>query len=389
MREYAFYCAVLIYALFSSPTPDTFGWAEFVIAILLIFGIAPLRSFGFLVQKTMPAPLGFHRLFILWMMSVPLVIGAINGYPPTDIIRDIIPLALLALPLCFTERDLKRLPLILMIAGGCFAARYIFIALPSLLSIGSSAGNDVLLYLANSPLLPFACLFGFGVLTSTTKTYLTHRVIGLIILGITLSAMAVMIQRAPLVLSLIGCSLILAMRFGIAPFKTTLITIGLAILITPIISIVTQVGDGFLTKTLTVGANNRIDEFAAVLSDSTFFGHGWGAIWQSPAVGDYWVRYTHNMSSYYWLKAGVIGGVLSICFILFWLRHSIKIIMGHDFATGIALIVPLIIHMTLYTGYKTFDFALLLTLVFLCNKDHLASLSSTEHSRHNSGQQAA
>jgi hypothetical protein len=388
MRVYAFYIAILIYACFSSPTPDIFGMAEWVIAILMFIAIHPVKTFGVLTQKSLPPLLSFHRLFLLFMASVPLVVGTLNGNDAINIIRDIIPLGLLILPFAFMENDLKRLPMVLMIAGMVFALRYMIIAVPSMFEIGRAAGDDALLYLANSPLLVFACLYGFHLLTQPDKSFLTGRLIGLVVFCITCLAMAVMIQRAPLLLSLAGCAAIIFVRLGIIPLKTVIIVVCLGVLSLPLWDVAFQVISGFWDKTLTVGMNNRIHEFHAVVSNTTFFGSGWGAEWQSPAVGDYWVRYTHNMVSYYILKAGWIGGFLALGFLIIWGMESIKL-ARHHFAITLALLIPLTIHMSLYTGYKTFDFALLILSVFLCTRDRQASLFSTEPSRLSRGQRDA
>lgn len=380
MRAYTLFIAILTYAFFSSPTPDRFGWAEMAVFGLLLFAIYPVKMISTITQNALPAPLNFHRLFLFFMVSVPLIIGAMNGYPMTDIMRDLIPLICLILPFCFLEKNMKWFPLVLMIAGCVFAIRYIIDAVPHLVSLGTEAGNESLLYLANSPLLLFACLYGFHKFTEPQKIFWTERLIGLLVVGVTLVAMTLMVQRAPMVLSVLGCITILIFRFGTTPIKLSIITALLCFLIMPFYGVIIEVADGFWEKTLTVGLNNRTEEFTHVAKQASMFGAGWGSVWQSPAVSDYWVRYTHNMVSYYLLKSGIIGATLAIIFMCVWLWQSIRI-ARHHFAMGVALFMPLLIHMTLYTGYKTFDFALLILLIFIWNRDHQASLSSTALSR--------
>ena len=378
MRVYAFYCAILVYAGFSSPTPDHFGVAEIIIAALLAFAVNPVRLFGTLTQQNLPSPLSYHRLFILWMLSVPFMIGVFNGNGASDIMRDMIPLLCLILPFAFIHDDLKFLPPVMMIAGACLAARYCVITVPQQLMIGVEAGADSLLYLANAPLVMFAALYGFHLLTQPARILFSTRLVGLCVVIITLLAMATMVQRAPLTLCLLSFMGIVAVRFLQSPVKITAFLILMGILIMPLSPLIIQIMDGFITKTITVGANNRIEEFMASLRHFSPLGMGWGAEWQSPAVGDYWVRYTHNMVSYYGIKAGFVGIILASGFMVMWLGYALRIIFRYDFVIGIALFMPLFIHMILYTGYKTFDFALLIVMIVLWIKDRPAFLSSTE-----------
>lgn len=386
MRAYAFYCAILIYAVFSSPTPDHFGTTEIVIAALLIFAVHPVRLFGTLTHKNLPSPLSYHRIFVLWMLSTPFMIGVLNGHETHDIIRDIIPLFYLLLPFAFMHSDLKHLSTVMMIAGACFAARYCLIAVPQHLMIGVESGTDSLLYLANAPLVIFAAIYGFHIVTHPTRIFLTQRIAGLCITLITLLAMATMVQRAPLALCLLGMTAIIAVRFFRAPIFIACLVVLFGIAIAPITPLILQIIDGFITKTMTVGANSRIEEFTAILHHLSIWGHGWGAEWQSPAVGDYWVRYTHNMVSYYGLKAGVLGLFFATGFMMIWLTSAYRVMRHHDFAIGIALFISLFIHMILYTGYKTFDFALLIMMTYIWIKDRPVFLSSTEPSRPPLGQ---
>jgi len=258
-------------------------------------------------------------------------------------------------------------------AGALFAVRYLFNALPDIMNIGLSPVHDSLLYLANSPLVPFTCITGFALLFSPDTKPFYYRVIGFALFAITTTAMALMVQRAPLILCAIGCLGIMAVRTTHTPLKTSIIATILLFISIPFMTIAFQIGDGLIEKTITVGANNRIDEIIAALSHTTLFGHGWGMEWQSPAVADYWVRYTHNMTTYYWLKAGVIGAALSILFIYIWIKETL-ILTRHNLAIGIAIIISISIHFFLYTGYKTFDISLLLALIISCKRDrHLSS----------------
>jgi len=170
-----------------------------------------------------------------------------------------------------------------------------------------------------------------------------------------------MMQRAPLILSSLACLVILGLSTAQRPLRSMMIG---AIIVVGLISVMPLFMDlifMMVNKTMTVGWNNRFEEWVAIGKELTFFGAGWGATWQSPAVGEMHVRYTHNFLSYFMWKAGVIGGVMAFIFIIVWARYILKI--GRDnIALCLALLVPFTIHVTLYTGFKTLDFACLLAL---------------------------
>lgn len=354
---FALYAAIIVYCLFSSPTPDHAGWPEYLAAVLLLASVGTVRLWNRLSTSHYPPYLSFHRFFILYMFSIPLAIGLIAGNDAGDIIRDMIPLAFLCLPLCFSKEPAPYFEAILTIAGAGFAIRYLF---PSV--SGAFDDSQNLLYLANSPLLPFATIMGFHYLSLPRKHPVILRLLGLTCSIACLTAMAIMLQRAPFILSVAGCLSILALRSSYR--HVTAMVIGLLAII-PLLYIGPYIADivnNMTDKTLSVGLNNRTEEWQAVLAQATLFGQGWGALWQSPAVADIWVRYTHNIVSYYWLKTGMTGASLALCLVYMWGRQII-ILIRHNPAVGIAVFVPFLIHVTLYTGFKTLDFALILTLV--------------------------
>lgn len=379
MRILALYCAICIYAIFSSPTPDTFGLWEGIVVALILVSLSPIQGMRTFMQPQRNSWL-FYRTFFILMLLLPLMIGALYSHSLHDMLRDMLPFLCLALPFFMKDKNLGALPLILMLAGFAFALRYIVLGLPQIMHIGTVSGQDNLLYLANSPLVIFACLYGAQIAFKPTRMLITHRLIGMTITVITLVAMAFMIQRAPLILSLCGLILIISHSFVKTPIKISVFVALLFTLSIPYWPYIHDIAGGSMTKTFTVGSNSRIEEFKAVFAHTPLWGLGWGAVWQSPAVGDYWVRYTHNMISYYMLKAGIIGAALSLGLIYVMLARTIRI-MRHDFAIGLALFVPLSIHMTLYTGYKTLDFALLITLTLTWIKDPLLSSFSIVHFR--------
>jgi hypothetical protein len=370
VREHLFYFSIIAYGLFSSPTPDNFGWPEAMVALSILISFAHPSSFNSLIQKPQSLSLGFHHLFFVYVATIPLFLGLLYGHNSQSIIRDYIPVLLLCIPI-ITPRiwNKNHLEWALIICGTSFAIRFLI----DFISFNAHG----MLYLANSPLVPFTTLIGFHWITMTqpTTSQWFKRFIGLVIFIIGVMAMILMAQRAPLVLSLLGVSIIIGFRIIQSPIRTTLINLILGIIGISLIPLFWVEILSISNKFLTIGDNNRLADIQAVLYQVTIWGHGWGYEWQSPAVADYWVRYTHNMTTYYWLKTGFIGAILSIGFIYIWGLESLKA-CKHNIAIGLAIFVPLTIHFFLYTGYKTFDLSLLLTFLVLCNhhlRDHRQS----------------
>lgn len=364
MRHYAFYVAIILYASLSNPTPDILSWVEYCVAALLILSVGFIRSWNALTTRNIPFTLQYHRVFFMYMMCTPLVIGIMNANIPSDIMRDIIPITFLIIPLIFRNNPPQALPTILAIGGGLFALRYCMPFIPQLSFLET---NGELLYLANSPLVPFAAIIGFSWVSDPNRILLSKRLLGLCVMIITFVAMMTMLQRAPLLLSAMACLILLGMRSIHRPLQSMVIGVVITACLLPVFPIIKDLGQSMIDKTLSVGFNNRIEEFQSIITNASIMGKGWGALWQSPAVADIWVRYTHNMISYYWLKAGAIGAILAFFFITFWGREIIRVIRSNP-ALGMAIAIPFIIHVTLYTGFKTLDFACLLSLVWTCVK---------------------
>lgn len=328
--------------------------------------LAHPQSFNLLLKRDIGPSLGYHRAFCLWMLTAPFLSGMWHGYEGNAIIRDLIPAFLLLLPLIHPDLNLRHFKLILVACGTAFAARYL-LGLGHLLTANSSEPTE-LLYLANAPLILFATFIGLDWLTQIEKTYLLKRLIGLGVFLITITAMLMMSQRAPFILTLLGAFIILSTRLFQSPLRMSIIIglfIGLIALVLPLLwHDILGLGNKFLN----VGDNNRIAEIKAALTYPSLIGYGWGFEWQSPAVGDYWVRYTHNMVLYYWLKAGIIGAGLTIGFIYIWLKKASRL-FPQNMALAMAIFIPFLIHFFLYTGYKSFDLPLLLTFLVLCRQD--------------------
>jgi len=359
------YCAILLYTGLSNPTPDHIGWVEYCIAALMILSVGFGGGMQALISRYKSWTLLYHRIFLCFMMVVPTTFALTSGIDLIHILRDFIPLALLILPLCFYNHNLQTLPFIMVIGGGLLSLRYI-----SPLFLGDSLSlipgdNEALLYLANAPLVMFSTMMGLSWYIKSSDIIFPQRIVGLLVCACGVIAMGLMMQRAPIALVIIACIIIAGVNILKSPLQTFIYLSILAGLSFPFYGFMIDMVEAGWDKTLSVGWNNRIEEFVAVTKHSTLLGHGWGASWQSPAVGDMFVRFTHNMISYYWLKAGIIGAIMGVILSILWMWQNIKL-MAVDIAMGLAIFMTLFVHIMLYTGFKTFDFALILTLLIIC-----------------------
>ena len=154
--------------------------------------------------------------------------------------------------------------------------------------------------LANSPLVPFAAIMGFSWVSDPQRILCSKRIFGLAIMAITFIAMITMLQRAPLILTTTGVPHIirialtppsLFIRWSLAPLSWRALL--------PVLS------DHYRPFTIhefirhsSVGFNNRIEEFQSLHRAIIFLSVRDGVtLWQSPAVADMWVRFTHNTIS--------------------------------------------------------------------------------------------
>lgn len=365
-RALPFLASLILYACFSSPTPDGFGWAECVIAILL------LLAFSIPTPQKIPAP---DALLFIYGLSVPLIVGAVAGHDKAMIVRDLIAFAFLLLPLFFarTVREHPRaMTGAVLVIGVVFSLRALIPYQDDLFHPSYWLGKPPrdLLYLANSPEVLFACLYmgGLGAWLVWSRRAVAG---GLVLCGLAvlpLLAMSVMMQRAG-----IGCVLLTGLGLaGIGlwrrPARTALM-LGLGILAAlPLLALGQDILAQLIYKTQLVGFNSRREEWGAVLHlvdaspFSLLFGRGWGMTFENPAVGNLSVNYTHSLFSALLLKTGLVGLGLALLYIGVLIRGAWPALWRNP-VLMLALLAPLGIGFLLYASYKCLGFGLLLILL--------------------------
>lgn len=374
LQHLSFAAALLVYAVSGSPTPDQIGIAE--IAILTLLALSARFDF-----KEFPSA----NLLAAYGLTLPLVIGLINGNSTESFIRDIIPFLFLLLPIFFAykEKDIDFLAVAIGITGFVFSARALKDFGPQLWDISTWMGAPPnLLYLANSPEVLFACIFFAceGYRRLSNKRILSGGLL-LSASATSLISMVSAMQRASIAYLVFAFICWFIFSLWRSP-KSILIIVLLAI---PIFLYFQPVFETLLEqlqlKTQLVGLNSRADEWKAVWTEistspaSFFFGLGWGAEFENPAVGGLMVNYTHSLLSALFLKTGVIGAALFLVYGFSILKRAWpELIERKKFL--FALAGPLFIGFAFYASYKSLGFGLLLVLLSIFAKGKKLEQSS-------------
>lgn len=377
----AFVMAVLVYGVFGSPTPSHLGVVEVLVGGLLVFamGAAGLRGV-FCVADGRPVWFWFGQLLLVYGVVAGLIGAAISGHDFIGMMRDFVPFCFLFLPMFF-------LPLFERMERP-FLYVYAFIALGVLFGVRAGApmlgmvyggwGYDALYYLGNSPSVLFAALFCFGMAIEVLARGITggnaiRAAVLLCLAGIALVPIAMTMQRASVAAFLVYGVLAFLILFMRAPRRMVVVGAGIGFVVLALFfPVFAEVFGRLQSKTALVGQNMRAEEWAAVWGEVSghplvfLFGNGWGSSFQSPAVADIEVTFTHSLLSSMLLKVGVIGFGLCFAYIiaLLWalvgaFRRAPLLVM--------AVVAPLLIDVFLYAAYKSLDFGLLLGFVPLLN----------------------
>ncbi len=376
-RAIALFCACLIYALFGSPTPDSLGIADYVIALLLVISIGIGRARDVIFQ---PSKRRFWKsagqVFLLYGLSLPMIVAVLSGHNILDIIRDVIPFLFLFMPLMLLPL-LRAKPyyfrstvVVVVLIGLLFSLRSIVMRY----DIGCDLWcSDELLYLENMPTVLFSCLLLIGIGMQALMNGLSIRNIAIFIAVITLAvlplmAMIVTLQRASVGAVVLYVVILLIYFLYKSPVRgINLIFIGIVTLIVINISFM-SVFAPLWQKTSVVGLNMRPQEFEAVWAVISadpwtyMFGIGWGGMFYSPAVGGLSVSFTHNFFTSMLLKCGVLGLILCIAYVWGLMERLTRVILK-NIVFGLALLAPILIDLTLYASFKSFDFGLMLLMI--------------------------
>ena len=378
--------ALLVYALWGSPTPDSPSWVELAIAVCLFCFVFPFLTIRFLPGVRYSMPFWHLSLWILLVygLLIPLIVGVYHGNEIKVIIRDLVGFLFLCLPL-FLYDPLKQF---CVRSSESDRADYSFFFMALFIGVGFFFACRVmmpdfpvfikkteLLYLANSPLVMVGGLYlvGFSGLLLYQRVSCRHIFFAMVCTGVAVLfwlAMLQDMQRAPF-LALCFC-IVAWVVIGVlrAPYRVIVPLCCLLLIAVCMFDYGVDVMTRIENKTINVGLNMRLPEFEAIwdivtLSWTGFlFGQGWGSSFASPAVGDLYVSFSHSLLSYMLFKTGIVGFVLTILF-LWHLLNCLFVLFGNKPVLALSLFWSLVIPVFFYASYKSLDFGLLLTLI-LC-----------------------
>ena len=390
-----------IHALWSQPAPDIITLPEIIIGLCLL-ALVGGRAAILCISGAMLADrrhvwwsrLGAVAFLLLFWLG--LIRGVMADWPAIDMVRDIIPLGFLFLAVLVPVGRLQparpaMLAALFAFAGTVFACRFLIDTdLPPALwgRVTHPLGLD---YLANSPLVSFgACyglLLGLAITLRLVEIPGRFRAIACGVAMIAAAvpcwmAMATAAQRAPLGLCLLavisGYFLLVRLacaRGQRAMLRLVVVSAGLLLSLLVSADTVLAIMPALMEKSRLVADNALLDEWAAIWSDIAWrlddliLGQGWGAHYASPAVGDYWVGYVHGLGGYMLLKAGLLGLLCLLCYLVATLAAAFRGWRIGDAGIRLVLVAcvpPLLTGLLFYTSYKYLGYGLLLLLVWRC-----------------------
>jgi hypothetical protein len=361
--------AILIYALFGSPTPDHPGWVEFIIGVLLVLAAGN----GFINAFKLSGEFLPLRIFFLFGLSVPVITGLAHGYDMVFIARDGAAFLFLCLPLFLADMIGKTTQRLNIMLAGIVLLGLIFSLRALAPAYGYAAPSGELYYLTNAPTVLFAAIFmaGFALrhLSSplTARAAVTAGCAGLIVVTI-IWAMLLDVQRATIFAVVVSMAFFTGVVFVRAPRRVVVPMLLIGVLAACIYPVVLEAVHAMAHKTAQVGLNMRIEEFRTVMETitgsvwTTLFGMGWGVKMASPAVGGVAVAFTHSLLSYLLLKMGLCGVGLGLVWITVCLK-KIRVIARYDIVLATGLLWGMLIPVFLYASHKSLDFGLILLMI--------------------------
>ncbi len=403
-RNTALFLALVLYGLFSSPTPDEISVFEYAIGGLLLTAIGAPALFGIFTgrylflsakssfpRKRESSPFSgsvsldprFHGddglRWMAWgfavLFFIPLAVGVLAQHPVEDILRDIIPLGYFFLPLFLAPLAAEnpqetRCALLwgLVAIGVFYALRFWPASNLTLARIGLDRGDDETLYLSSSPAIAFAGLTLFFAATSREETPLWQRVAFLFFSAACLMTLVAILQRGAILLVLLVLWFYALGRARQSPGF-------LLVLVAACGAALFFMGDGIggaletvWRKTLLVGDNARFAELASVREAldrnpaQWLSGAGWGAKIFTAASGHAEVRYTHMLIGYVLLKGGMIGLTALFAYLAFLARRYAQLWRDEPLVAA-ALFPTLFLGLTLYPSFKMLCFGAMLALI--------------------------
>ena len=382
--------ATLVYATFSDPTPDTISWAELAIGASLVVLVGIGRGLGIvsgarLVLAEQSQITQVRNLAFIWLLLVPMAVGAFRSASANELVRDLIPMLFLFLPLLVGERlesaDRRSASTWLVwtavASGVILATRHLFVTQSSLVQIGEGFYSEHSLYLSTDSFVHFAAalllIMGFRQLV---RFRAKSAVIGVAMIAgglFCLGVLALKGHRGPVVLVLAALFAYILTAPGLGGrIRIRLLiagSISLGIMWVAYGETLIRLADLFLAKHEAVGISNRDAEFLAIVDivfRDTFtglFGLGFGSVYESPAASAT-VNFAHWIGGYVLLKAGLVGALLVTAYFLTFWRPFVSLVRAHS-VLAFAVAGPLLVGVTISGSYRFLSYGILLSILHM------------------------
>lgn len=379
IKNALFFLCLLVYGVFSNPTPDDPGIPELIIGLCLILYSGVSGAFGaiggFLLESR-----GFSGtllgIIFIYLFFPLVVIGVLNGYEFNEIIRDLIPYLFFFIPIFIwnnaharPDEFVKISSWLLVFISLSYSIRHFIDAGVSVGRIGEGFYNNSQMYLSTDS----SILFGLVFLTLTGFQLISHKkIVGVVLLLLSVFPLALLLirgHRSPIAIYLV----IMIAHFLVGSSFRTKIAIASSALVATYFAWdkIISVMELFVRKTQAVGSNARLEEAATIMTlinenvVTLFFGLGWGGVFANPAIGYHEVNYSHWIVTYFLLKGGLIGMVLVCAYIILVARYlyelySVNRILFYSISA------PVLVAFTTNPSFRTLSFGVLVSVLIVC-----------------------
>lgn len=380
------------YGLFSTMMPQSVGWAEIIIGVLLLRIVSVEGAFRVIFPlgalRGARGWLSIARIATTTLFFVPLITALFQQNDFLDMARDVVALCFFAIPVamfCKSDADsadkawAKWLAYGLLAVGVSMSLRHFLDSGMSLDAVGSELVLSGGLPLVQDPSVQFALSFGFCMsMWFFIEGKIIRGLVMLVVAFVPLLAVLGAAARAPLGLTFLSIIMLYFVLLRIKKFPAlvllsiTAITLYFSFDYLLSADLISGSIDYLNQKTENQGLLNSRDlEVNAVLEQTSsiglvMFGHGWGGVISNPIVSGAYLRYVHNMFAYFYFKTGVLGFIsffYLICVVVIHYLSALRKSRGMDFVILISLSSPLLVGMLFEATYKTMLFGFILFMV--------------------------
>jgi hypothetical protein len=358
-KAFIFLLITVIYALFSSSTPDDIGVAEVSIGILLVLFVGlgvsiDIFGWGFLVRKDKSVIPDYVYVSFIALAVIPTIHGLfIVGNSLGDFIRDFIPFIYLYLPIFFLPHMAKKpsfwlrvLLVSLCAIGISYSIRFFIVNTVPIYLLGKIHHPGSMSYFPMDPAVLFSATLlitsGLYMILRGKSTQIAKGAVLLLLGMVAYSSLIAIILRAQIILVLFYAFVIVFYFMGKKPLRSIPMFAVVSVAVYYFLGDVVYdfFGGVFqlvMNKFRAVGINARDMEIREVLkhaessAGTLMFGEGWGGLLSNPIGGGAKWRFVHNGFAYVIFKAGLIGMI----FILMNAQHSQCIYSLCNFGTWI------------------------------------------------------